>query len=38
LGGRWNGGSGAGGFGWGAVWSGGRYRDVGGRLLYVPQG
>lgn len=37
LGGRWDGGSGAGGFYWyldGGV--GGRYRAVGGRLVYVP--
>lgn len=39
FGGRWVSGSGAGGFGWlvGAA-SGDRYRAIGGRLLYVPDG
>lgn len=37
LGGRWYGGSGAGGFCWGLDGGvGGRYRNVGGRLVYVP--
>lgn len=39
LGGSWRDGSGAGGFGWHvADASGARYRAVGGRLLYVPDG
>lgn len=39
LGGRWGDGSGAGGFGWYvADASGARCRDIGGRLLYVPDG
>lgn len=39
LGGRWNRGSYAGGFGWYVTTASGiRYRDVGGRLLYVPDG
>jgi len=39
LGGSWNGGSGAGGFGWAVNnASGDRYRGIGGRLLYVPDG
>lgn len=39
LGGGWSSGSNAGGFGWGVDHaSGARYRDVGGRLLYVPDG
>lgn len=39
LGGHWNSGSDAGGFGWHvADTSGTRGRDVGGRLLYVPDG
>lgn len=39
LGGRWNDGSYAGGFGWHVSnASGNRYRNVGGRLLYVPDG
>lgn len=38
LGGGWGSGAGAGGFGWGVDGgSGGRRRDFGGRLLYVPQ-
>lgn len=39
LGGRWNSGSHAGGFYWYVNYaSGNRYRDIGGRLLYVPDG
>lgn len=39
LGSLWNAGSIAGGFGWDVyVASGHRYRDIGGRLLYVPDG
>lgn len=39
LGGGWSSGSYAGSFGWSVSnASGGRYRDVGGRLLYVPDG
>lgn len=39
LGGSWSGGSGAGGFYWYVYHaSGNRYRNVGGRLLYVPDG
>lgn len=39
LGGRWNNGSNAGGFRWNVNhWSGNRNRNIGGRLLYVPQG
>lgn len=37
LGGSWNHGSTAGGFSWALTYGvGGRYRDVGGRLVYVP--
>lgn len=37
LGGRWDGGTGAGGFDWSLTDGvGGRYRTVGGRLVYVP--
>lgn len=37
LGGRWNGGSGAGGFCWALTDGvGGRYRGIGGRLVYIP--
>lgn len=39
LGGRWGNGSSAGGFGWDVdIASGYRYRTIGGRLLYVPDG
>lgn len=39
LGGSWDSGSGAGGFGWYVAFaSGHRYRAIGGRLLYVPDG
>lgn len=39
LGGSWGNGSNAGGFDWSVInASGDRYRDIGGRLLYVPDG